>query len=101
MSMKETKDGTTITIFVKPNSRRFAVEREGDEIVVYSTEEPVKGKVNKEILKEISKLLDLKVEIVSGATSRQKVLLVRGVSKSRVEAALNSRIKSNGIQGQN
>ena len=56
MSITETKDGVILTIFVKPNSPKFKIELDGDEIVVYSTEEPVKGKVNKEIIKELTKL---------------------------------------------
>ena len=50
MSVVETKDGASLNIFVKPNSPKFKIEVDGDEVVVYSTEEPVKGKVNKEII---------------------------------------------------
>ena len=64
MSINETKDGIIITIFVKPNSPKFKIELDGNEIVVHCTEEPVKGKVNKEIIKEFTKLLHTKVEIV-------------------------------------
>ncbi len=88
MSIKETKDGTIITIFVKPNSPKFSVELDGGEIVVHSTEEPVKGKVNKEIIKEISKLFCAKVEITSGKTSKQKKLLVIGKGKKEIEDIL-------------
>ncbi len=88
MSISETKDGIIITIFVKPNSPKFKIELDGDEIVVHSTEEPVKGKVNKEILKEFTKLLHVKVELASGATSRQKQLFVKGLSKSQAEQLL-------------
>jgi uncharacterized protein len=89
MSITETKDGTIITIFVKPNSPEFVVELDGDEIIVHSTEEPVKGKVNKEILKEFSKFLHAKVELASGATSRQKQLFVQGLTKNQVEKLLH------------
>jgi uncharacterized protein (TIGR00251 family) len=89
MSITETKDGTIITIFVKPNSPKFIVQLDGDEIVVHSTEEPVKGKVNKEILKEFSKLLHTKIELASGATSKQKKLLVQGLTKNKVEQLLH------------
>jgi hypothetical protein len=87
MSIKETKDGTVISIFVKPNRPKFSITLEGDEIVVHATGEPERGKVNKEILKEFSRLFGAKVEIVSGLTSRQKVLLLSGVSKAQVEAS--------------
>jgi uncharacterized protein (TIGR00251 family) len=88
VSIKETKDGVILTIFVKPNSPKFRIELDGEEIVVYATEEPDKGKVNKEIMKEAGKLLGLRAEIVSGHTSRQKILLFRGTNKARLEAAL-------------
>ncbi|MGO8806775.1 MAG: DUF167 domain-containing protein [Candidatus Bathyarchaeia archaeon] len=88
MSIKENKDGTIITIFVKTNSPKFSVKLDGDEIVVHSTEEPVKGKVNKEILKEFSKLLQVKVELRTGATSRKKQLLIKNLTKSQIEHIL-------------
>ncbi len=88
MKLSETKDGVVLEVFVKPNSQKFEVQIEGDEVVVRCTEEPVKGKVNKEIIKELSKLLHGKVEIVSGATSKQKALLLRGRKKSEIEKLL-------------
>jgi hypothetical protein len=88
MSINETKDGVILTIFVKPNSPQFKIELDGGEIVVHCTEEPVKGKVNKEIIKEFSKRLHAKVELASGATSRQKQLVVQGLTKSQVEQLL-------------
>jgi len=90
MSLKETKEGIVFSIFVKPNSPKFKIELDGGEVVVYATEEPEKGKVNKEIMKEAGKLLGFRVEIISGLTSKQKVLLLRGASKAQVEASLGS-----------
>ena len=90
MSISETKDGVIITIFVKPNSPKFKIEIEGDEIIVHSTEEPVKGKVNKEIIKELSKILHVKVEFASGLTSRQKQLFVKGLDKQQAEQLLKA-----------
>ena len=83
MSISETKDGVIITIYVKPNSPEFKIELDGEEIVVHSTEEPEKGKVNKEILKEFSKLFHAKVDLKAGATSRKKTLFVEGIGKSQ------------------
>jgi uncharacterized protein (TIGR00251 family) len=90
MNINENKDGIIITIFVKPNSSKFRIELEGDEIIVHSTQEPVKGKVNKEIIKEFSKLMHAKVEITTGVTSRQKQLFVQGIRKSQAEQLLLS-----------
>jgi uncharacterized protein len=88
MSIAETKDGVILTIFVKPNSAKFKVEFDGNEIVVHSTEEPVKGKVNKEIIKEFTKFLNTKVEFAAGLTSKQKQLFVSGITKQQVENLL-------------
>ena len=88
MSICETKDGVIISVFVKPNSPKFSVEIDGGEIVVHCTEEPVKGKVNKEIIKEFTKLLHVKVELASGFTSKEKQLSVRGMGKQQAEQLL-------------
>jgi uncharacterized protein (TIGR00251 family) len=85
MNVKETEDGTVVEVFVKPNAKRFDIAFDDGGIVVFCTEQPVKGKVNKELVKEFSKLFHCKVELVSGFTSKQKRLLIRGVAKSEVE----------------
>lgn len=90
VSIKETKDGILLSIFVKPNSAKFKIELDGAEIVVYATEEPEKGKVNKEIIKELSKLLHAQVELASGFTSKQKQLLIKGVDKQQLENILKA-----------
>jgi uncharacterized protein (TIGR00251 family) len=89
MSIKETADGTLITIFVKPNSSKFVVEFDEDKIIVHATEEPEKGKVNKEILRELTKLFHTKVELVSGSTTRQKQLTIK-IKKAEVEQLLKN-----------
>jgi len=90
MKIRETKNGVVIEVFVKPKSERFEVFLEGDGVIVRCTEEPVKGKVNKELLKALSKFFHTNVELVSGATSRQKRLLIKNVSKKQVETLLNA-----------
>ena len=88
MKLTETKDGTIIEVFVKPNQPKFKITLDGDELIVFSTEEPVKGKVNKKIIKELSKFFHAKVELVSGLTSRQKQLLIRSMEKNEAERLL-------------
>jgi uncharacterized protein (TIGR00251 family) len=88
MKITETKDDAIIEVFVKPNSAKFDVMIDGGEILVLCTEKPVKGRVNKELMKELSKLFHSKVEIVSGFTSKQKRLLIKGTGKSEVERLL-------------
>jgi uncharacterized protein (TIGR00251 family) len=90
MKLTETKDGVVVDIFVKPNSSKFDVLVEGKEIIVHSTEVPEKGKVNKEIIKEFTKLFHKKTEIVSGLTSKQKKLFIAGLSKGEAVKVLDA-----------
>jgi uncharacterized protein (TIGR00251 family) len=89
MKLTETKDGTVIEVFVKPNQSKFDFKIEGDEIVVFSTEEPVKGRVNKELMKELTKRFHAKVELISGSTSRQKRLLIKNTEKAKIDRLLH------------
>ncbi len=88
MKLTETKNGVVIEVFVKPNGTQFQVEIESGEIVVYSTQEPKKGKVNRELVKELTKLFHAKVELASGATSKEKRFLIHGAKKNEVETIL-------------
>ena len=92
MSIKETKDGVLISIFVKPNSPKFRIEFDGGEIVVYATEVPERGKVNKEIIKEMNRFFGAKVELASGATSKEKQFFLIGLTKQQVERSLQNRL---------
>jgi uncharacterized protein (TIGR00251 family) len=88
MSLRETGEGVILSIFVKPNSPKFKIELDGGEVLVYATEEPERGKVNKEIVKELTKLFHAPVELVSGATSKEKKLFVKGIEKQDLEQVL-------------
>ncbi len=93
MKLIETKEGTVIEVLVKPNQPKFSVKLDGDEITVFCTEAPVKGKVNRELVKELSKFFHAEIEIVSGLTSKQKQLLIRNISGSEVETLMHSVLK--------
>jgi uncharacterized protein (TIGR00251 family) len=88
MKIFETEEGCVLEVLVKPNAKRFKVVVEDDNIVVFCREMPVKGKVNVELAKELSRFLHRPVELVSGFTSRDKRLLVRGGTKNEVEDCL-------------
>ena len=88
MKIKEIGKDLILDVYVKPRSREFKIVVEADEIVVHCREDPVGGRVNRELVKELSRLLGRRVELVSGVSSRQKRLLVRNALKSEVESAL-------------
>jgi uncharacterized protein (TIGR00251 family) len=90
MKLQETEDGVILNVHVKPNSKTFQIKVEDDELTVMCREAPVKGKVNKELLKRFSRLFDCKVELVSGFTSRQKRFLLSGIGAEEVNMIVAS-----------
>lgn len=90
MKLQETAQGVVLDVHVKPKLKKFRVEVDGDQVVVSCREAPVKGKVNRELLKQLSRLFGCKVELVSGVTSRQKRFLVSGIGAEEVKRILAS-----------
>jgi uncharacterized protein (TIGR00251 family) len=84
----ETEEGVVLEVSVKPKAREFKIAVQADEIVVFCTEEPTKGKVNRELVKKLSRLFRKEVMLVSGFTSKQKRLLIKDAHKSDVESVL-------------
>ena len=78
-------------VHVKPNSKEFRLTIQCDELVVFCSEVPVRGKVNKELLKQFSRLFGRKVELVSGFTSKEKKILVRSIEPDEANRILNSK----------
>jgi uncharacterized protein (TIGR00251 family) len=92
MKLLKTAHGIVLSVYVKPDSREFKIEVEDDELVVHCKESPTKGKVNKELVKELSRLFKRKIEIVSGFTSKQKKVLITDISLDEV-ADITSKFK--------
>jgi uncharacterized protein (TIGR00251 family) len=90
MKLQETAQGVILYVHVKPKSKFFQLKIEGDELVVSCRGAPVKGKVNKELLKQLSQLFNRQVELVSGFTSRQKRFLISDIGAEEVNRILAS-----------
>jgi uncharacterized protein (TIGR00251 family) len=88
MKIQKTEQGVILEVYVNPRSKEFKITAEGEEIIVFCKEEPVRGKVNKELIKQLSRLFHKNVKLVSGFTSKQKKVLVKNAEKSEVEHAL-------------
>ena len=88
--MLKTAQGVVLDVYVKPKSENFRVELDVDELVVSCREAPVKRKVNRELLKKLSRLFNRRVEIVSGFSSRKKKLLIRDIEVEEVNRILFS-----------
>lgn len=90
MRLQETNTGTILEVYVKPNAKEFRIDIDGDELVVSCRAIPAKGKVNKELLKQFSRIFNKNVELVSGFTSRQKKFLVYDVEAQEINKILVS-----------
>ena len=88
MKLQESAEGVMFEVYVKPNMKQFKLKLDENELVAFCSGAPVKGKVNKELLKEFSKLFGINIELVSGFTSRQKRFLVRGMKIEEVKKTL-------------
>ena len=87
-----TQSRTRITVHVQPNARRNEVLGFEDGVLrVKIAAPPVKGKANKELIEFISQLLGVSkssVTVEKGATSKNKVIGVSGLSQDEVETRL-------------
>ena len=90
MRLQETIQGTVMEVYIKPRSKPFQLAVEDDEVVVYCREAPVKGRVNRELIKGLSRLFERRVAIVSGFSSRQKKVLIEDISLKEVNQILSA-----------
>jgi uncharacterized protein len=89
-------EGTILLVRAQPGTRRNEIRGVQDgSLKVCVTQSPEKGKANKAVVELLSKTLGLKksqMELIAGATSHQKRILVRGIKAEdlagRIERAL-------------
>ncbi len=80
-------EGTRFSVRAKPRSRSFRIAI-SDQIVIHCKNPPERGRANREILKQLSKLLNRRVRIVSGYNSRSKILLAESIKPEEVKEIL-------------
>ena len=82
---KQLQNNLTIKIKVEPRSSKSGIVGPyGDSLKVKLTSPPVDGKANKELIALLSKELKVRkkdIEIVSGQSSKNKVVKIIGLSK--------------------
>ena len=83
-----------VTVKVHPRARRPGISgRLGDTWKLDLTSPPVDGKANDECVRFFAELADVpraRVRIVTGATSRTKVLEIEGIDQRELENRLQS-----------
>lgn len=87
--MTQTSEGTLIKAVVKPKSKSFKVIPEEENLLVLCRNVPERGKVNKELIKELSRLLKREVILISGFTSKEKVILVKDIKPEELGRLLS------------
>lgn len=88
------KEGTLLNVHVSPGAKRTSVEGPyGDAAVKLKVAAPpAEGRANAEVERFLSKLLGVRrsdVTIIRGASSRDKSVLVRGVTLIEIHKALS------------
>ena len=84
-AVNEAQDGILVDIEVSTKSNKFEISGYNEwrnKIEIRIKSPPLKGRANKEIINEFSKLTKNPVEIISGLKSRQKTLKIYNMSKS-------------------
>jgi uncharacterized protein (TIGR00251 family) len=92
IAITEHAEGCILPVRAQPGARRTAVQGEqAGSLKVAVTAPPDQGKANKAILEVLRKTLELKrsqVELLSGATSREKRFVIRGMTAAELRGRL-------------
>ena len=89
---KDVTDGCTLSVRLHPGARKNgATGIHADEVKIALTAPPVDGKANEALIAFLADALRLpraRIVLVSGLTSRAKILRITGKSAAEVAAAL-------------
>jgi len=89
LKFSETEKGITFSVRVQPRASRSEINGEIDGVLkLRLAAPPVDGEANEECIRFLSKLLGIskgQIEIVSGQTSRNKIIRINGIAKAQFE----------------
>jgi uncharacterized protein len=90
--LHETSAGITFAVKIQPRARRNAIVGElGDALKIALTAPPVEGRANEACIEFLADLLDVtraSITIVSGQSSRNKVVRIQGTTVRDIRAKL-------------
>lgn len=93
--LRETADGVVVSVRVVPRAPRSRVQGLlGDALKIRLAAPPVEGKANTELVRFLAEALDLhagRIQLLAGATGRNKRVLIQGLSGAVVAAKLAPR----------
>lgn len=87
MCFKKINSGILLTVKVKPNSPQFSIKF-NDQIIIHCKSHPEKNKANLEIIKELKRIFDRKVEIILGLKSKKKKILIHNITEDGIKKKL-------------
>ena len=94
LRLHENAQGLTFAVRVQPRARRNAIAGEiGEALKISLTAPPLDGRANQACIDFLAELLNVprsSITIISGQTSRNKVVRVRGVTSDFVRRKLAS-----------
>jgi uncharacterized protein (TIGR00251 family) len=96
IDLKVTVEGVLIPVLAQPAAKRSAIVKfHAGAVKIAVNQPPDKGRANEAILEVLAKTLDLplrSLELVAGATSRRKMVLIHGGKPDTIRQALESAI---------
>jgi len=92
--VRATPDGTVVQLVVVPRAKRSRLlGLHGGVPKVALAAPPIEGRANEELIAFLAQIFGLprsQIELLRGGTSRQKSVLLRGVSKEEARCALEN-----------
>ncbi len=93
--VRDTPSGAIFQVKVHPRAKKNAITGEiGDALKLALTAPPVEGRANHACIEFLAEVLNVprsSVTIAAGESSRNKIILVRGLSAAQVEERLSQK----------
>ena len=100
LKLQEHDGAVTFKLRVQPRARSTGIAGEHDgALKLKVASPPVDGKANSEIIRYLAKIAGVRqsaVEIVAGATSRDKVVRIQGVTAAELRTVLSQKVEDRG-----
>jgi|TARA_B100000315_G_C14335314_1_gene477123 hypothetical protein len=87
--LEKTGNGVIINIIVKPLAKLFEIRLSEVKIKVFCKSSPIRGKANREVMKELSKIFKHEVIIIAGHKNSAKKILVEGITLESARSVLD------------
>ncbi len=91
--LRDTADGVTLAVRAQPGAKKTTIvgvygEGAAAQLKIAVQAPPIEGRANEELVNFLAKLFSLSrtnVVLMSGELARSKVILLRGVTRARIE----------------